>query len=229
MIIISGNQLFIEEWNEEKSDYVIRDWKNTDSLIYHYGDRVITENETTFGNVLYAFINDVNSEAISKTLKSVCDHDDILSEIKDRLNRNNLIDHHVTSLEISHVPIIRHDQYHSEPSLSTWEILGWGKIEEDDDDIDGFSTLSVGEIPLNQLEDLTFRIDPTVDIYNGDDFSFHDSLFGLPTVFDLIKCVCYEFAFYRKGVKIHETNSEESNLQAGSNFIGINDLLSKDD
>lgn len=229
MIIISSDKLYIEEWNDEKSDYAIRDWNNDDSLIYFYGDRIMTEDGTTFENVLYAFINDFNSDAISKTLKSFTDCDDILEVIRKELKENNdYIDHYIDAIELSHVPIVNFKDAHSEPSLSTWELLGWGQMENEIGEIDKFSSMSVDSIPLNQLAELNFTVDPTVDIYDGKNFNYSDTIFSFPTVFDLIKSICYELSFHRGDVTIHKTDGSDPHQEINSQLTSLNDLLNND-
>lgn len=219
MILISGSNIYKEIYNSDTEDFSLLSFDLDDSLIYHYGDRVSIQEDTSFENLLFAFINDKNSAAISKTLKNVTEQDNILSSFADQIKSSDYKQpvENIEYIEFFHSPIIRSDSDFSEPMLSTWDIYAWG-TDSDDGSMVSFST---SHIPIQQLLEYPVYINNEVLIYDSE-WQYESSIYTMPTVFDLIQSVCYEFCFYNINERISETNY---NSQDQGIDISLNELM----
>lgn len=188
---------YYEVWNDILEKYVEVEYE--DSLIYCLNDRVHIE-DTSFGEFLKIFINDENSEALSKILfKDAGYRSDILNlfdEMLDHPDQDRSGFDDVDYLQI-YLPAC---EYENDPDLAyypqTWEFSGFGSWSDGSK-----GGIAIEHIPICNLQDIEIRVDNSVSVFDfrdlGDDleeeFRFEQVK---PTLLDAISAVVYEMTFF---------------------------------
>lgn len=223
MIVFSSDKLYKEYFDDDLERFVREDFSIDDSLFYHLKDPVLFEEDTTLENIIWAFVNDNNSDKLFDSLKSVTKKN-LRSFFKSRLNSGSeaILRSNIDWIEFSPTPIVGFTDSLDGNKLDTqsfkfheekWNIIAWNVEEE------SIESVNISSFSLEKLLDTPVKLDNEVPVYN-DDWNCEGFYEDIPSVLDILECLCYEFYCYR-----NEHGKDHS--EVGKEMISLTDLLEK--
>lgn len=204
-IVLGSNSIFYREWNDDIDDYELTEFAEKDSLLYYYGNVVDVLDGVTFGEVLWHFIDDINSEIISSTLISeAASIPNILEQFAEVLRMEGDLNYDLDYVEISYPNIVL-DEF-EESHFPRWDFHGWGNWTEPyegawDDDMPRTGPIAIEYTPICNLKHVPFKIREFMEVHHSPiegnarlDFTT-ERLEVYSTVFDLIRSIVWEMTW----------------------------------
>lgn len=192
--------------------------KSKISLFSYFTEKAIIRDGTTLENLIWSFLNDSNSDQLSKTVSHLTEGRDILKFFRKKVGngtKGRFID--VDWLEFVSSPVIIDSdkkQKFIQKYQEDWKFTAWRKKSEKQVD-----TVNISTISFNSL--LSVPIDQKYEtIVYDKNYEEVGRFRSLPTVAEILETLTYEFYLFRE---ISNREEEGYGLKR-KNLSSLNDL-----